>query len=133
MTIAFVWKEQYAVGVPELDHQHRYLFDLGNEIQKADIKQARAYVMKLYQYATAHFTAEEQHMKQIKYPDIKAHRKLHDQFVSDLNAISDPFTPQSFDELKKFLYTWLIHHILNEDHKYFVFANRHKPAGNIRS
>jgi len=126
MGIVFVWKEKYAVGEPELDNQHRYLFDLGNEIQSADKSQAKAYVMKLYKYATAHFTSEETHMKQIKYPDLENHRKLHDKFITDLNSISENFSSESFEEFKRFLYSWLIDHILNEDNKYFLFSNSRK-------
>jgi len=123
MSIVFVWKEQYAVGEPELDKQHQYLFYLGNKIQNDDKKQAKSYVMKLYKYATAHFKAEEAHMKLIKYPDIEKHRKLHDKFITDLNLLSEKFSSDSFDKFKNFLFTWLVDHILNEDNKYFIFAN----------
>lgn len=126
MGIVFVWKEEYAVGEPELDNQHRYLFDLGNKIESADKNEAKAYIMKLYKYATAHFKAEETHMKQIKYPDVENHRKLHDKFITDLNSISMDFSNDSFEEFKVFLYSWLIHHILNEDNKYFLFSNSRK-------
>lgn len=44
MAIVFVWKEKYEVGEPTLDKQHRYLFDLGNEIQTVDKSQAKPYV-----------------------------------------------------------------------------------------
>jgi hemerythrin len=128
MSIVFVWEEQYAVGDQELDKQHQYLFYLGNKIQKDDKNQAKAYVMKLYKYAAAHFKAEEEHMKQIKYPDVENHRKLHDKFITDLNKISEEFSNESFDEFKTFLYTWLIDHILNEDNKYFIFSNHQKET-----
>ena len=124
MSIVFVWKEQYRVEVPELDKQHQYLFYLGNKIQNEDKKQGKAYVMKLYKYASAHFKAEEKHMEQIKYPEAENHRKLHDNFISELNSISKDFSSDSFDEFKNFLFTWLVDHILNEDNKYFIFANQ---------
>jgi len=123
MSIVFVWKEEYAVGVPELDKQHQCLFDIGNEIQTVGKKQARKYIMKLYQYATAHFKTEEDHMKLINYPDVENHKKLHDRLITDLNSISKDFSNESFDEFKTFLHTWLIDHILNKDKKYFAFAN----------
>ena len=67
-------------------------------------------------------------LKQIKYPDVENHRKLHDKFITDLNKISEEFSNESFDEFKTFLYTWLIDHILNEDNKYFIFSNHQKET-----
>ena len=126
MGIVFVWNEKYAVGETKLDNQHRYLFDLGNKIESANESEAKAYIMKLYKYAIAHFTAEETHMKKIKYPDLENHRKLHDKFITDLNLIAENFSNESFEKFKSFLYSWLIQHILNEDNKYFLFSNSRK-------
>ncbi|MCP4670028.1 MAG: hemerythrin family protein [Desulfobacula sp.] len=121
MEKVFIWSEQYEVGEPILDDQHKYLFDLGNEIQTADKSRANHYVMKLFRYTSAHFKIEEDHMKKIQYPGIANHRKRHDKLLSDLNAVSNDFSNDSFEEFQNFLYSWLVDHILNEDKKYFAF------------
>ncbi len=128
MSIVFIWKKQYAVGVPELDKQHQDIFNLGNKIQDANQDKAKTYVMELYKFARAHFKTEELHMKQINYPDLNSHRKLHDNFIADLNVISKDFTNESLETLKSFLYSWLIDHVLNEDNKYFHFSNRQEES-----
>ncbi len=128
MSIVFIWKKQYAVGVPELDKQHQDIFNLGNKLQSVNPDEAKPYVMELYKFARAHFKTEELHMKQINYPDLDNHRKLHDKFIADLNLISKDFTKDSLDALRSFLYSWLIDHVLNEDNKYFLFSNCQEDA-----
>jgi len=123
MGIVFIWKKEYAVGIPELDKQHQDLFNLGNKLQNIDKSQAKPYVMDLYKYARAHFKAEEEHMEQLNYPNLKAHRELHNKFITDLNLITKDFTDDSFYEFKSFLNSWLIDHVLTEDSKYFDYSH----------
>lgn len=124
MSVHFQWKEIYSVGERLLDDQHRYLFDLGNEIQTADGEKAKLYIMKLYRYAAAHFQKEEKHMRAIGYPEVGQHTDLHNRLISTLNDYSADFKSRSFSELITFLHTWLIRHILLEDKKYFDHAQR---------
>ena len=122
MSVHFQWKGIYSVGERLLDDQHRYLFDLGNEIQMADSERVKYYIMKLYQYATAHFDEEEKHMKAIGYPNVGPHTELHNQLISNLNKFSAEFKSRSLSEFTTFLHTWLIRHVLLEDKKYFDYA-----------
>lgn len=128
MSIVFVWEEQYSVGVPELDKQHRFLFDLGNDIQKFDKADVRKHVMELYKYATSHFNSEEQHMRQIGYPDLKNHHQLHETFITNLNTMTDNQGENLLKEVKRFLQNWLIDHILNEDKQYFEYVKNKKES-----
>lgn len=62
-------------------------------------------------------------MKTIGYPKLEQHRELHNGLVTGLNnLIKKPFdTNIGLEELKKFVYNWIIDHILNHDMKYFEF------------
>jgi len=128
MTINFIWQEDYSVGNDELDNQHKYLFELGNQIQAAGITEAKTYVMALYKYIREHFQLEEDHMKSMSYPDLESHRNLHNNLLSDLNVITDDFFEKSdsFEKFKAFFYNWLIDHILQHDKKYFKFTHQNK-------
>lgn len=126
MSVVFVWEEKYAVGVPELDKHHRFLFDFGNTIQNIDKSQVKSSVMELYKYANAHFKAEETHMVAIGFPDADRHKKLHEKFITDLNTLTSDYRDDFMEKLISFLHTWLIDHVLNEDNKYFVFANENQ-------
>jgi len=123
MSINFVWNKRYSVGNEEIDAQHRRLFDLGNEIQNIQLSDVTKTIMNLYKHTTQHFDTEEQHMKAIGYPELAHHRELHNGLVSGLNnLIEKPIdTCSELEGLKKFVYNWIIDHILNHDKQYFEF------------
>ena len=131
MSVVFVWEDQYSVGIPELDEQHRYLFQLGNEISGIRDGQSGSFVMKLYEYARINFKTEEHHMEAVGFPELEAHKKAHESFVTDLNRITHGFPHGSKEELKIFLYAWLVNHILWEDNKYFIYANNLKRFNDL--
>ena len=123
MSIKFIWEERYSVGNSKLDQQHQRLFDLGNEIQDASVKDVKKYVMELYKRTREHFKYEENHMKEIDFPDVRQHEEMHNELITRLNEIAekDFGTDESFDRFKAFLYDWLVNHILNQDKKYFDY------------
>ncbi len=123
MPIKFVWDKSYSVGNKMIDSQHRRLFDLGNKIQNIQLAEVTKTIMDLYKHTRQHFDTEEQHMKTIGYPKLEQHRELHNGLVTGLNnLIKKPFdTNIGLEELKKFVYNWIIDHILNHDKKYFEF------------
>ncbi len=126
MAIKFIWEDKYNVGDEEINRQHQFLFELGNEIQDAHINDAGRYVMKLIRYSKDHFINEEAHMKKIGFPEVERHKKLHDELVAKLSEISANFIKdeEDFVKFKSFVYQWLTEHILHEDKKYFDFVNR---------
>ncbi|MFP4548408.1 MAG: bacteriohemerythrin [Fidelibacterota bacterium] len=126
MGIKFIWENKYNVGDEEINNQHQYIFQLGNEIQEAPLNDAGRYVLKLIRYSKKHFIHEEAHMKTIGFPELERHKELHDKLIAKLGDISADFikNEDEFAAFKNFLYQWLIDHILYEDKKYFDFANR---------
>ncbi len=123
--IKFIWDEAYSVGVDEIDEQHRALFELGNSLSGDELTQGeiKKYIMELYRYTRKHFAAEEKLMKESDYPGATAHRALHGELISRLNAVS----LQSFEDrqalhyFRKFVYDWIIDHILNHDMEFFKY------------
>ena len=130
MPIKFVWDNSYSVGNEVIDSQHRRLFDLGNEIQSIQLSEVTRTIMNLYKHTRQHFDTEEQHMKAIGYPKLEQHRELHNGLISGLNnLIEKPInTNIGLEGLKKFVYNWIIDHILNHDKKYFEFYQEQVKA-----
>ena len=118
MANLILWSDDYAIGVDEVDQQHKYLFDLINEALQCDEKaNLKLLLMRLYKYTREHFKAEEDLMKVIGYTQYEQHKEMHNQLIGKLNkkseeAISDP---TKRNELNGFLASWLISHIIGED------------------
>jgi hemerythrin len=125
MGIKFIWEDKYSVGNAKIDKQHKGFFELGNQIPDiSNAKEIRPIIRQLYQYTIEHFSSEEKMMKSIGFPLLEEHVLLHEELISQLNNISThPFdTTNSIHTFKKFIYDWLINHILHEDNKYFLFT-----------
>jgi len=123
------WSEQFSVGIPEIDEQHRVLFDLINTIHTGILEHkgttACAEVLaELISYTRTHFGLEQSLMHIGKYPDYEAHCALHRDLIDEVEALQDKIhsgkTAISF-ELLHFLRVWLTKHILGEDKKYAEF------------
>jgi hemerythrin len=127
MSVQLVWNETYSVGNPEIDAQHQRMFEIANSLsEKLDAPAIKRTIMALYKHTREHFTAEEQMMKEIGYPKLAYHRELHNELITRLNSISTGSFDADWSVLhfKRFVYDWVIDHILNHDHDYFVFAQQ---------
>lgn len=123
MPIKFVWDKTYSVGNEMIDSQHRRLFDVGNEMQNIQLADVARTIMNLYKHTREHFDTEERHMKSLGYPKLDQHRELHNNLITGLNTLTGkPIdTDLGLEGLRKFVYNWIIDHILNHDKKYFEF------------
>ncbi|MDR2208025.1 MAG: bacteriohemerythrin [Azoarcus sp.] len=131
------WSDQFSVGIPEIDEQHKTLFDLINMIHTGilDHKGTAACVEvlnELVDYTRVHFGLEETLMRVSKYPEYEDHRGLHRELVSEVVVLQEKIhsgkAAISF-ELLYFLRTWLTKHILGEDMKYAAFFALNESAG----
>ena len=133
----FEWDSSIALGIPIIDEQHKALFgwinNLNEAIESGDGSEAVGEVIwKLITYVTEHFSEEERLMLSCNYPDLSAHRKEHDQFVSRLRE----FQVNCIDgrEMGKsimfFLVEWLVCHIKGTDQGYSRFIIRQGERGN---
>jgi hemerythrin len=124
MSIEFTWKEEYSVGNPDIDKQHKQMFALGNRLSEvSDFRDIKPIIMELYKYVREHFAREEVMMKSSGFPLLETHGLKHDALITQLNEISyQPFdTDEAVYRLKKLIYEWLSYHIMHEDQKYCQF------------
>jgi hemerythrin-like metal-binding protein len=79
----FHWTKQYAVYVPEIDAEHRAIFTMGAELERAAAVHApKARLQKVFRALVAdtadHFTHEERLMREARYEAFHWHKKQHD-------------------------------------------------------
>jgi hemerythrin-like metal-binding protein len=126
------WTQDMSVGDPSLDHDHGILIGLINQMALPRNRSDRAvqeFVLdELLGYTAAHFSREEEHMRQIGYGERDQHAEIHRQLIAKLGAIRAHFLAGDSkvgEEVATFLAEWLTDHILRADHAYARLA----PAG----
>ena len=121
----FVWTDKLAVGVKEIDIQHRVLFAKINDLLKAIDSQDGCELIEgffdfLEEYAGSHFAMEQKAMGVYRYPDMAAHLEQHKIFNRAISELRRSFketgvTDKLTAELKKRLCDWLVDHVSEVD------------------
>ena len=120
------WKDEYSVGIQEIDNQHKQLLRSFSEIEESirlkqgwsDIHYA---IVGLIQAARMHFSFEEAMMRLFGYPGLEFHLKEHRSFFDSLDAIERRSLKLSAEtEMVRFLLEWLKKHMLGSDKGYAV-------------
>ncbi len=122
------WTEQMRVGEPSVDHDHRILLALVNQIScpgTIDDPIAVEFVLdELLGYTALHFAREEDLLGRVAYPHLAEHRRIHASMIAEVRRLQrrvTAFTPSLGSDLQRFLGDWLTHHILEEDRSYVPY------------
>ena len=78
--LRLTWREAYECGEPTIDEEHRELFDLGNALITAALKQDSApasWLDTLLTHVVRHFQNEEAVLAQHGYVRLAAHQRAH--------------------------------------------------------
>ncbi|MDF2840704.1 MAG: hemerythrin-like metal-binding protein [Clostridia bacterium] len=129
--MAIEWKEDLAVGIKEIDDQHKELFSKVNALFDAcntgkGRDQIDPIIKYLQDYVVLHFGAEEKLQKQNNYPEFNTHKAQHDQFINDFLGLKDKIekngvTGLTIVQLNQVLVDWLIKHIRKTDKAFAGF------------
>ena len=126
-----VWKDEYSVGIEEMDNDHKKLLHLINQLQTAvHYYTGKEFEEKaldeLVDYTKTHFKNEEKLMEDNGYADLEAHKIQHKQFIDKVSHFVEQYKTNSdvtmIDTLK-FLKEWLINHINGTDKEYGKVLN----------
>ena len=121
------WDKHFETGIPEVDRQHKSLFDLLNRVgellMRADpvpLPEIESVFNELSDYARYHFREEERIMFEVGIDPLYLgqHIRLHVNFLHDLSRMRGEMGPRGYegaDMILKFLTYWLAFHILGQD------------------
>lgn len=134
----FTFTKDCCIGVPEIDEEHKKLFELIACIDSAvrndetSIDKAMTSLNELKQYAVTHFAHEEAYMESIDDAELPRQKKEHAAFIEKVNSYSyaDVTEESARDiimELLEFLSKWLMGHILGSDILIGHFKQSTKP------
>jgi len=140
--MAMEWKDLYSCQIPEIDQQHRRLFELGNQLYTLALrtdaqehhKIIKAILTELHAYTVYHFEFEEALLVTYGYPNLEEHRKKHQFFIKKLSVFEIDLFHQDVKEmlLKLILFVseWISSHIMIEDKKYGRYIGQSEGTSN---
>lgn len=137
--MAIRWTTELAVGVEEIDGQHRKLFDTAADlIEGVERRDGTLEVTKtvafLEEYVKDHFALEELYMKRNFYPAYPSHKAEHTAFIADFYDLREELdhrgaTPDLASRLAEWLGRWLVEHIGRQDKALGAFLKTVRDAG----
>jgi hemerythrin-like metal-binding protein len=126
------WREAFKVGVPSVDHEHREMIALLNELH-ADLegtaeKDAVSHFLgEVHAKISAHFALEEKIMRDRGYDAYEDHKADHERLLDDIRDIMDRHETDAYTdvetELAAHLREWFTGHFKTKD------ARLHKMLG----
>lgn len=119
----FQWQERFYIGEAQIDKHHLHFVDLLNNTYLDFLRNAPPEILtemfeELIDYATYHFSAEEQIMVESGFPGIDQHKEEHAKFakqVTDMHVSYLQKRKPFFLEILTFLQNWLEAHIVQSD------------------
>jgi len=123
------WQDEYAIGIPSVDFEHRELIQLINEtyacLQNADSETIVLESLgEIYAKISAHFALEEKIMRERDYDQYQDHKDDHERLLDDSRDIMDSYEDGSYFDQDSFgqrLRDWFGAHFKSKDarlHKY---------------
>ncbi len=120
------WKNEYSVGIKEIDDQHKFFISLLNNLYSAigssgHQRELEQLFQKLSDYAENHFATEERYFDKFKYEGAEEHKFKHQEMRNEIKRIKERESENDIDfygNIVYFLKEWLEDHLEKMDQKY---------------
>lgn len=120
-----VWDDSFKSGVAAIDAQHKYLFEVINDLGEAlanglgSASVSRALSLVKY-YAEWHFGREELCMERFRCPAAAANKAAHGRFLETFRGLEQEYRQRGDSaeialRMHQELSDWLVHHIQKID------------------
>ena len=117
------WKSEYALGIPDVDHEHRELFDLINDLHASLFEPDSETIVvdflgELFTQVSSHFALEEKLMRDGRYAGFPAHKSDHERLLDEIRDLMDDYEDVGNVDLDQFamnLDRWFSVHFSTHD------------------
>ena len=117
------WKDQYSLGVAEVDHEHRELIELINALYESLSKThseiaVADFLGELYARISAHFALEEKIMRDSGYDEYEDHKADHERLLDGIRDLMDDYEDGVYVDVERFgknLDEWFTEHFRTRD------------------
>jgi hemerythrin-like metal-binding protein len=126
------WRDDFRIGIAEVDHEHRELIELINELysglgsERTDDRVERC-LGEIYARISAHFALEEKVMADRGYGDFQPHKADHERLLDSILDIMDEHAAQGVLDDAGFgtrLAEWFGGHFRTHDARLHRFLNQ---------
>ena len=132
----FQWSRAYAVRMPEIDAEHRTLFQIAEDLDLAvalgaGSDQVNPVLREFVARAAAHFAHEERLMRDAGCSSYNWHKLQHETTaarVASLQRRSEHGDPDALPLLLQFLGDWMKDHIRLSDRMMVAYLQNHQRA-----
>lgn len=134
MTSRIEWTDEFKLGLPVIDAEHRELLEVCNQFLDAvnngqAVAELARILEKMILLTRAHFTAEERMLDRHGYPGLVVHKAEHERLLIQAEALLARYRDAAQEdeirnltmETASFLQTWLLDHIRTNDRPYQPF------------
>ncbi|HHZ19827.1 MAG TPA: hemerythrin family protein [Firmicutes bacterium] len=142
-----LWKDQYELGVPRIDAQHKELFKRveaflqvlrSKESWDKRVAKLNETLEFMKRYVVEHFHDEEEYQISIGYPGYEMHKQLHKGMVDYVQEVSRQYEQANNNNeelMQQFggrLLAWLVNHVAAEDQRIADYAKKEGVSGDGR-
>jgi hemerythrin len=122
------WRKEFETGVADVDHEHRELVDLINQLHEqvtagASSDRIQDFLGEVFAKIAAHFALEESIMRKHAYDEYEAHKAEHEKLLDEIRDIMDGATADYGTALSETVRDWFVNHFKSKD------ARLHKKLG----
>jgi hemerythrin len=118
------WRKEFETGIAGVDHEHRELVELINDLHKelnkgATQQDVTAFLGEVFARIAAHFALEESVMRKHRYDEYAAHKAEHEHLLDEIRDIMERSEEGFFDQASEALATtvrdWFVNHFKTKD------------------
>jgi len=124
MTIQLLeWKDEYSLGIAEVDFEHRELIRLINDMlvqldESSPGADTLYFLGEIHARISSHFALEEKIMRELRYKHYAEHKADHDRLLNEIRDIMDECEDSAAFNREKFigrLNHWFTDHFRTKD------------------
>lgn len=124
------WKDEFKIGIQSVDHEHRGLIELINQLhdklaKNADRDTIADFLGEIHALIAAHFALEEKEMLEMAYDEFDEHKEDHEALLDQIRDMMDELeqdrTGDVMRTLGERLNSWFTEHFRTRDARLHAF------------
>ena len=123
------WSKQLTIGNDLIDKDHSWLLEIYNDLVDQIYKNGSnedfaISLSKMSDYSRKHFINEEKYMLELKYPEFRNHKKLHNSFITEVAQFNFAMLTATAPDpvmIANYILNWWKYHITVHDISYENF------------